>query len=142
MSTLLEAKGQESVAGIYSDLADQMMDKASVFRDAGTLTSIRETLAALRNRYQRVKIQDHGKIYNTDLTDTIELGMLLDLAEVLVESALQREESRGAHYREDFPHRDDANWLKHTLAYKGEQGINFKYKPVTITKFQPQERKY
>jgi succinate dehydrogenase / fumarate reductase flavoprotein subunit len=119
-----------------------MMDKASVFRDAGTLTSIRETLAALRNRYQRVKIQDHGKIYNTDLTDTIELGMLLDLAEVLVESALQREESRGAHYREDFPHRDDANWLKHTLAYKGEQGINFKYKPVTITKFQPQERKY
>ena len=74
----------------------------------------------------------------------MKLGSLLDLAEVLVESALAREESRGAHFREDFPKRDDPNWLKHTLAYKGEKGIKFKYKPVTIERSirSPKERKY
>jgi succinate dehydrogenase / fumarate reductase flavoprotein subunit len=89
-----------------------------------------------------VKIEDRGSKYNTEVLEVVELENLLDLAEALVESALGREESRGAHSREDFPKRDDINWLKHTLAYKTPQGIAFKFKPVTITKFQPKERKY
>ena len=89
-----------------------------------------------------MKVEDQSASYNTELLEVIELGCLLDLAEVLVESALVRQESRGAHFREDFPKRDDPNWLKHTLAYQGKKGIEFRYKPVTITRFEPKERKY
>jgi succinate dehydrogenase / fumarate reductase flavoprotein subunit len=103
---------------------------------------MKEKLAELRARFAQVKIEDRGTKYNTEVLEVVEFENLLDLAEVLVESALGREESRGAHSREDFPKRDDANWLKHTLAYKTEKGIQFKFKPVTITKFQPKERKY
>ena len=80
--------------------------------------------------------------YNTDLTEAIELGYLLDVAEAIVAGALAREESRGAHYREDFPKRDDGRFLVHTLAWKGVGGVRLGYKPVSITRFQPQERKY
>jgi succinate dehydrogenase / fumarate reductase flavoprotein subunit len=81
-------------------------------------------------------------VYNTDLTEAIELGFLLDCAETTVTSALARQESRGAHYREDFPDRDDPNWLKHTLAFKDDGGVRLDYKPVSITTFEPKERKY
>ena len=81
-------------------------------------------------------------IFNTELLDAFELDYLLDLALVTVTCALNRTESRGAHSREDFPKRDDANWLKHTLAYRKEDRIELKYKPVSITRFQPQERRY
>jgi len=118
------------------------MDKASVFRDAQGLTAMREKLRDLRDRYRHVKSEDHTTRYNTELLEVIELGCLLDLAEVLVESALARQESRGGHFREDFTKRDDANWLKHTLACQSPRGIELKFKPVTITKFQPMERKY
>jgi succinate dehydrogenase / fumarate reductase flavoprotein subunit len=134
--------GKERPADIRDALQDEMMDKASVFREAKGLTVMREKLRELRERYGQVRIQDQSSRYNTELLEVIELGGLLDLAEVLVESALTRQESRGAHFREDFPKRDDPNWLKHTLAYKGEKGIVFRYKPVTITKFEPKERKY
>ena len=96
----------------------------------------------LRERYKNVKAEDRGTQYNTELLEIMELGCLIDLAEVLVESALARQESRGGHFREDFPKRDDANWLKHTLAYQSPKGVELKFKPVTITKFQPMERKY
>ena len=118
------------------------MDKASVFREAKGLTAMREKLRELCARYRQVRVEDQSACYNTELLEVIELGSLLDLAEVLVESALVRKESRGAHFREDFPKRDDPNWLKHTLAYKCKKGIEFGYKPVTITKFEPKERKY
>jgi len=142
VSGLKNSRGKERAADIRDALQDEMMDKASVFREAKGLTAMREKLRELRERYRQVKIEDQSTRYNTELLEVIELGGLLDLAEALVESALVREESRGAHFREDFPKRDDPNWLKHTLAYKSEKGIEFKYKPVTITKFEPKERKY
>ena len=142
VSRLMAAEGKERAAAIRDTLQDEMMEKASVFREAKSLEAMREKLAELRERYAQVKIEDRGTKYNTELLEVIELGNLLDLTEVLVESALGREESRGAHSREDFPKRDDINWLKHTLAYKTPKGIEFRYKPVTITKFQPKERKY
>jgi succinate dehydrogenase / fumarate reductase flavoprotein subunit len=142
VSGLKNSHGKEGAADIRDALQDEMMDKASVFREAKGLTAMREKLCELRQRYRQVRIQDQSARYNTELLEVIELGGLLDLAEVLVESALARQESRGAHFREDFPKRDDSNWLKHTLAFKGEKGIELKYKPVTITKFEPKERKY
>jgi len=142
VSELKNCHGKERAADIRDTLQDEMMDKASVFREAIGLTAMRGKLRELRQRYREVNIEDQSARYNTELLEVIELGGLLDLAEVLVESALVREESRGAHFREDFPKRDDPNWLKHTLAYKGEKGIEFKYKPVSITKFEPKERKY
>jgi len=142
LSALKNSHGKERPADIRDALQDEMMDKASVFREAKGLTAMREKLRELRGRYRQVRIQDQSARYNTELLEVIELGGLLDLAEVLVESALARQESRGAHFREDFPKRDDPNWLKHTLAYQGEKGIDLRYKPVTITKFEPKERKY
>ena len=142
ISELKNSRGKERPADIRDSLQDEMMDKASVFRDAKGLTAMREKLRELRARYRQAKVEDPSACYNTELLEAVELGCLLDLAEVLVESALVRQESRGAHFREDFPKRDDPNWLKHTLAYKGEKGIEFRYKPVTITKFEPKERKY
>ena len=142
VSGLKSSHGKERPADLRDALQDEMMDKASVFREAAGLTAIREKLRELRARFRQVKVDDQSACYNTELLEVIELGGMLDLAEVLVESALVRQESRGAHFREDFPKRDDPNWLKHTLAYKGEMGIEFRYKPVTITKFEPKERKY
>jgi succinate dehydrogenase / fumarate reductase flavoprotein subunit len=142
LSELKNSRGKERPADIRDALQDEMMDKASVFREAKGLTAMREKLRELRARYAQVSIQDQGARYNTELLEVVELRCLLDLAEVLVESALVRQESRGAHFREDFPKRDDPHWLKHTLAYRGEGGIEFRYKPVTITKFEPKERKY
>jgi succinate dehydrogenase / fumarate reductase flavoprotein subunit len=135
--------GGDSVANIRDELQKLMMAGASVFRTRENLAKARDGVRALQERYQRVQIQDRGTVFNTDLVEGIELGFLLDVAEVTAASALEREESRGAHYREDFPKRDDANWLKHTLAYReGDSAISYRYKPVTITRFQPQERKY
>jgi succinate dehydrogenase / fumarate reductase flavoprotein subunit len=142
ISGLKNSRGKERPADIRDALQDGMMDKASVFRDAKGLTEMREKLRELRARYRQAKVEDQSACYNTELLEVIEFGGLLDLAEVLVESALVRQESRGAHFREDFPKRDDPNWLKHTLAYKGEKKVDFRYKPVTITKFEPKERKY
>jgi succinate dehydrogenase / fumarate reductase flavoprotein subunit len=142
VSQVLNSTGKERAADIRDNLQDEMMDKASVFRDATGLTAMRTKLRELRDRYRQVKSEDRGMRYNTELLEVIELGCLLDLADVLVESALARQESRGGHSREDFPKRDDANWLKHTLAYQSPRGIELKFKPVVITKFQPMERKY
>jgi succinate dehydrogenase / fumarate reductase flavoprotein subunit len=136
------AKGEERAAALRDTLQDEMMDKAGVFREAKILATMRERLRELRERFRKVKVEDRSVKYNTELLEVIELGGMIDLADTLVESALARQESRGAHSREDFPKRDDPNWLKHTLAYQGPKGIELKYKPVRITKFEPKERKY
>lgn len=133
----------ESAAAVRDELQAEMNDKASVFREKSGLAQLLQKVGELQERYQRVRVQDRGTVFNTDLVEALELGFLLDVAEVTVAGALAREESRGAHYREDFPKRDDANWLKHSLIYRtADGGFESRYKPVTITKFQPQERKY
>ena len=132
-----------TVAELRDTLQREMMDKASVFREQKLLGEMNEILRELQQRYQEVTIQDRGRVFNTDLVEALELAFLLDCAQTVVAGALARQESRGAHSREDFPKRDDQNWLKHTLACRTPGGqIELKYKPVSITRFQPQERKY
>jgi hypothetical protein len=118
-----------------------MMDKVSVFRDESGLKAALDTIKGLKERYRNACVTDQGKCFNTELMEALELGYLLDLAEVTTVSALARQESRGAHYREDFPQRDDATWLRHTLAFKTEAGIVLQHKPVTITRFDPAKDK-
>jgi succinate dehydrogenase / fumarate reductase flavoprotein subunit len=99
-------------------------------------------VAELEGRYEKISITDRGTVFNTELLEANELGYLLDLAHVTVAAALARTESRGAHSREDYPERDDANWLKHSLAYQGEDGPILRYKQVSITRFEPKPRTY
>ncbi len=140
---LLSSQNGERVAHIRSDLQKAMMEYAGVFRTEESLQKMVSILAELRERYSKVSIDDKGKQFNTDLIEALELRNLLDTAEAVVYGALNRTESRGAHYREDYPKRDDDNWLKHTLLYYREnQAPEIKYKPVRITKYQPMERKY
>jgi succinate dehydrogenase / fumarate reductase flavoprotein subunit len=134
----------ESPLRIRTELAATMMDDAGVFRTGEGLKQMTVKLAELKARYSRVRVQDRGRIFNTDLLEARELGYMLDCAEATVWSALARQESRGGHSREDFPERDDTNWLRHTLAHRTEldTGPRLTYKPVTITKFQPKPRTY
>jgi succinate dehydrogenase / fumarate reductase flavoprotein subunit len=132
----------ESVATIRTELQDVMMDNVGVYRDATLLTAALTKVKELRGRYEKVAITDCGSVFNTELMEAQELGYLLDIALVTVTSALARQESRGAHSREDFPERDDKKWLKHTLAYKGKDGPNLRYKQVSITRFEPKPRTY
>jgi succinate dehydrogenase / fumarate reductase flavoprotein subunit len=120
-----------------------MMDDAGVFRTGEGLQRMTGKIAELQERYTRVRVQDRGRVFNTDLLEARELGYLLDCAEATVWSALAREESRGGHFREDFPERDDTHWLRHTLAYRTDLGApRLAYKPVKITKFEPKPRTY
>ena len=135
-------EGGESIGDIRSELQSEMMDNAGIFRTEETLSRMRKKVAELKERYSRATIEDKGDHFNTELMEAFELGCLLDLAEVLVAGAEARQESRGAHSREDYPSRDDVNWLKHTLAFRTQLGVRLDYKPVTITKFEPKERKY
>ncbi|MFE6055738.1 succinate dehydrogenase flavoprotein subunit [Kitasatospora sp. NPDC056446] len=144
---LRESTGTESVGQIRKELQETMDTNAMVYRTGATLKQAVEDIAALRERYKNVSIQDKGFRYNTDLLEAVELGNLLDLAEVLAVSALAREESRGGHYREDFPTRDDVKFMQHTMAYQevaadGSTSIRLDYKPVVTTRYQPMERKY
>jgi succinate dehydrogenase / fumarate reductase flavoprotein subunit len=143
IKALLSHTEGESVASIRDTLQKVMMDEASVFRTGPGLQRALVTIQALKERYARAKVDDHGRRFNTELLEAIELGFLLDLAEATVASALHRTESRGAHFREDFPERDDATWLRHTLIYRRTDGRHeFRSKPVVITRFQPKERTY
>jgi succinate dehydrogenase / fumarate reductase flavoprotein subunit len=119
-----------------------MMEYGSVFRDEQGLKKGIEAIQSLKKAYQTIELADKGKTYNYELMEAIELGNQLDLAEVVLTSALHRKESRGAHFREDFPARADRYYLKHTLVFKKARGLVVKYKPVKITRFQPQARMY
>ncbi|MCL6553788.1 MAG: FAD-binding protein, partial [Firmicutes bacterium] len=143
IEALLARDQGEPVARLRDELQQEMMDNVGVFRTAAGLRHALEKIAELRERYGRARINDHGRRFNTDLLEALEMGFLLDLAEATAASALHRTESRGGHFREDFPHRDDTTWLKHTLLYRGPDGRHeFRYRPVVITRFQPKERTY
>ncbi|MGW7254147.1 succinate dehydrogenase flavoprotein subunit [Streptomyces sp. NPDC054834] len=144
---LRTSTGNERVAVLRRELQETMDANVMVFRTEQTIKTAVEKIAELRERYKNVAIQDKGKRFNTDLLEAIELGNLLDLAEVMAVSALARKESRGGHYREDYPNRDDVNFMRHTMAYRevgddGTETVRLDYKPVVQTRYQPMERKY
>ena len=145
-----QGNGTERISDIRRELQESMDRNAQVYRTETSLREVTELIERLRARYKNIAVQDKGKRFNTDLLEAVELGFLLDLAEVLVYSARSRKESRGGHFREDFPTRDDANYLVHTMAYltgdpesadAGEH-IRLDTKPVVITNYPPMERKY
>jgi succinate dehydrogenase / fumarate reductase flavoprotein subunit len=142
--------GTERIAVLRRELQETMDAKAQVFRTDESLSDVTEVIHSLRNRYKNIGVQDKGRRFNTDLLEAVELGFLLDLAEVVVYSARNRKESRGGHMRDDYPLRDDVNYLVHTMAYltgdplsaDAADHIALDWKPVTITRYQPMERKY
>ena len=147
VEALRSSTGTERVAVLRRELQETMDANVMVFRTEQTIKTAVEKIAELRERYKNVSIQDKGRRFNTDLLEAIELGNLLDLAEVMAVSALARKESRGGHYREDYPNRDDVNFMRHTMAYRevgddGAESIRLDYKPVVQTRYQPMERKY
>jgi succinate dehydrogenase / fumarate reductase flavoprotein subunit len=139
---LLGKEGDESVGQIKKEMQTTMDGKVGVFRNEKDLLNALKKIKELKMRFNQIQIVDKGRQFNTDMISAIELSFMLDLAEVITMGALKRTESRGGHFREDYPERDDKNWLRHSLAYYSTDGPTFSYKPVTITKWQPVERKY
>jgi succinate dehydrogenase / fumarate reductase flavoprotein subunit len=144
---VLERTDGERVATIRTALQETMDRNAQVYRTEASLKQAESDIAALKERYRRVVVQDKGRRFNTDLLEAVELGFLLELAEVLVVSARARNESRGGHFREDYHHRDDVNFMRHTMAYRevdanGTPEIRLDYKPVVVTRYQPMERTF
>ncbi|OII15462.1 succinate dehydrogenase flavoprotein subunit [Curtobacterium sp. MCBA15_008] len=150
LEQLRASTGTERVSALRKELQDEMDKNAQVFRTDESLARVTETIHTLRNRFMQVSVQDKGKRFNTDLLEAVELGFLLDLAEVVVYSARNRKESRGGHMRDDFPKRDDENYMQHTMAYLtgdphsslADDHITLDWKPVVVTRYEPMERKY
>ncbi len=142
INSILSRDNGEKAAHIRSALQELMTERCSVFRNEKDLKEALCDLGKLKERYERIVADDHGKAFNTDLMDAVELESLLGLAEAILVSAEARKESRGAHFREDYPERDDKNWLKHTFMQKADGGHRVFYKPVTITRFEPKARVY
>src|SRR4029079_3719895 len=133
----------DRVAKIRRDMGETMSANVGLFRSPDRLAAQQEKLKEIRARYDKVGIEDKGKLFNTDLLFHIELGYMIDCADLITKSAIERKESRGAHTRLDFPDRDDENWLKHIVLTRQPDGSEkMSYIPVTITEWQPQERKY
>ena len=143
IKSYMQSGGQETSGAIRAELQESMMENVSVFRQKKGLTVALDKIKQLKTRYEKISIQDKGNCFNRDLLDAVELGNLLDLAEVITRGALHRKESRGAHFREDFPERDDKKFLSHTLVRYNESKDPFIFtKPVDITRYEPKERKY
>ena len=135
-------KNGDRIAKVRWDMGSTMNEHIGVFRDEDGMNAARDILPALRDRYNRVPVEDKGRVFNTDLVFALELGFMLDCAETIVLSALERKESRGAQSRRDFPRRDDENWLRHILTTYSEEGPRISYMPVVITQWTPEERRY
>jgi succinate dehydrogenase / fumarate reductase flavoprotein subunit len=140
--TVLGSRGNERVAAIRDNMRKTMSEKAWIFRSGDQLTEALKEIRELREKFKRITVEDKDNEFNTGLIAALQLDNMLELAEVTVVSALPRQESRGAHSRRDFPKRDDANWLKHTLAYYTKDGPRLDYGPVTITRWPPAARTY
>ena len=142
--------GTERISVLRKKLQEEMDKGAQVFRTEESLTHVLGVIEELRERFKNIHVDDKGKRYNTDLLEAVELGFLLDIAEVVVVTARNRKESRGGHMRDDFPKRDDEVYMKHTMAYltgdphssQADDHISLDWKPVVITRYQPMERKY
>ena len=142
LDAILNSTGNENAADIANEMKSIMFDHVGVFRTEDGMAQALEKVRELQERLKNVNSTDLGSTFNTELIDIWELGNLLDLAEVTAVSALVRKESRGAHAREDYPKRDDVNWMKHTLAWIKDGEVVLSYKPVVITKYEPKERVY
>jgi len=141
---LIESDGDESPYKIAEELKETMTNYVGIFRDEEKLKHALERIRSLQQRFRNIRMTDKGRRFNSELLNVLEIEHLLTFSEVTAAGALARQESRGAHYRTDFPKRDDENWLKHTMAHKTEEGPRLSYKPVTIfwDRYPPQERKY
>lgn len=139
---ILHSQGTERLIDLGKEMKRVMFDHVGVFRTEEGMKNALATVRELKGRFKNIRLEDRGKIFNTDLFNAWELGNLLDLAEVTTVSALARTESRGAHARDDYPERNDTKWLKHTLAWYKNGGIKLRYKPVVITKYEPKKRTY
>lgn len=142
IQTLLEQKGNIRIAQLRQDFQDCMTEHCGVFRTKDVMTEGLAKIQELKQLYAQVYLDDQGTCWNTELIEALELQSILVVGEMILTSALKRQESRGAHSREDYPQRDDSNFLKHTLAYYSPAGIDIQYMPVNISMFEPKERKY
>ena len=142
LDALRNGDGSAKVHEIRKEMQEVMFDHVSVFRTEQGMEQALKVVRELKEKYNGIRVEDQGMVFNTDLLEAWELGCLLDSAEVTTVSALERTESRGAHAREDYPDRLDKKWLKHTIAFLEPDGVKLKYKPVTITRFEPKERVY
>ncbi len=142
INRLLGIGGKERAAAIRAEMQGTMTQLCSVFRDKKGLEQALERIRELQGRMANLELMYKGKHFNYELEEALELEVMLKLAEAIVYSALQREESRGAHYRKDFPERNDEAWLKHTLIFRRPSGFEVQYKPVVVTRFEPKARVY
>ena len=139
---LLDRQGGERIDAVRQDLQDCMSEHCSVFRTDEVMSEGLAKLQAICERAGRVVLDDRSTVWNTELIEAMEIESLVVVAQTILNSALQRQESRGAHSREDFPDRDDPNFLKHTLAYYSPAGVEIRHMPVALGMFEPKERKY
>ncbi|MBI4339496.1 MAG: FAD-binding protein, partial [Chloroflexi bacterium] len=133
---------QDTPARIRLEMGEAMNEGVAVFRDEEGMQSALHTVQRLKERYARLAVHDKGQVFNTNLVFALEVGFMLDAAETICVGAVNRKESRGAHFRTDYPRRDDDNWLKHTVVYKTATGPRIDFAPVTITKWKPEVRSY
>jgi succinate dehydrogenase / fumarate reductase flavoprotein subunit len=142
IQALLEQPGEYRIAQLREAFQDCMTQYCGVFRTEELMREGLHRLQQLQQQYSQIYLDDKGSCWNTELIEALELRSLIVVGQVILASALNRQESRGAHFREDYPQRDDTIFLKHTMAYYSRAGIDLQYRPVTITFFEPQERKY
>ncbi len=142
LETLRNGTGKENAFDISHELKKVMFEDVGIYRNEKDMTAALDKVHELQERFKHVRVTDTGKVFNTELLNAWELSNLLDVAEVVAISALNRKESRGGHAREDYPERDDANWLKHTLIHRKDGKLEITYKPVVVTKYQPKARVY
>jgi len=139
---ILKREGNENLAQIRARMGEITWTKMGIFRDEASLRSAYEELSELLHRWDRIPLVDKSKVFNTNLIELLELRNMLEVARTVALCALSRRESRGGHWREDYPERDDENFLKHSLVYYKDGELKLEYLPVRITKYQPAERKY
>ena len=142
LNSLLQREGREPCFPLRNELKSLMTNQVGIFRNESNLLAAKEKVKGLKQRLNQIGLQKRALRFNHELIQFLELEGMLDVAEVIIEGALLRRESRGSHFRTDYPHRDDEQWLRHTMAYKTPEGPRIEYKPVTITSYQPKERIY